>query len=318
MNWLMRRAAFLPRNNGGSDSGSSELRYRIGIVADVHSGYSQYNYEAHFPAALQNLYNRGAEYIVSCGDQANGESNWPGYISVIEESPFTRDQVYESIGNHEYDGFTAFSDAWTLFRQYARNGKLSGGTGVPYYSEFIGGDYFIFLQIEANYPNNYDCFSTAQLDWLQSELDEHYDKGYNVWLIEHAPFYGWGAGDIISSPLYPRAMDMSFAGHQRLKSIIEAHPNIIMCHGHTHIRFEDIASGVTVYAPKGSQGGCHQFHVPSITALKYVSGTSLSVDTSVGASQCWFCEVYTDKIVMQGINAYTGEDIAGIVYTITL
>lgn len=69
-----------------------------------------------------------------------------------------------------------------------------------------------------------------------------------------------------------------------------------------------------------SDGGCHQIHVPAITALKKINSASSEpgVIGGAGYSQCWIADVYTDRIVMQGINAHTGESIENIAYTITL
>ena len=324
MNWLMRRAASVSSNiinKGGSNIGPSGLRYRMGIVSDVHSGYSSYSYEANFDATLKSLKNRGAEFIISCGDQANGaDSQWSSFVSYVNNAGFGIDNVYGTIGNHEYDNNNATS-AYNKFNTYMGKNYLSGGSNVPYYCVMIDGDLFVFLVIEASSPNSVDTMSTAQLDWFESVLNEHYGKGYNIWVIEHAPFHGWGTGDIMSSPRYPRGMNMSFAGHKRLKSILEAHPDLIMCHGHTHIRFEDRDTwGVSIYAPP-KDGGCHQFHVPSVCALKKVVSMSSEpsvISPSLGQSQCWVCDVYTDKIVMQGINSYTNTDIPDMTYTIQL
>lgn len=309
MSWTKKRAAGL-MGSAMTATAPSSLRYRIGIISDVHSGYT--NSTAHFAATLQTLYDLGAREIVTCGDSAvNGtDSEWQGYIDVIEASPYTRAQLHECNGNH--DG--AAPDL-TTFRQYSNNGALSGEN--PYFSIDLFGDRFIFLAFDqSTSPASGDCFSSTQLDWLEAELAEHYDKGYNVWIVEHSLFYGWGAGDIMSAPRYPRALSMSYAGHQRLQSILIAHPQIIMVHGHTHIRLEDRDTyGVTVYAPPET-GGCHQLHVPAVSAGKYLgSSGEPAVDWSM-PPECWLCDVYANKIVFTGIRADTGAEIPGMTYTI--
>lgn len=306
MGWIKKRAAF---------ASVSGLRYRVGIVSDVHAGYSNYGFETNFAVALNNLHALGAAFIVGCGDCANGNTSyWDSYVSVIDASPYERAQIYETVGNHEYDG-TDQATAWERFNNYTNPDNT---TGKPWYSTMVNGDAFIFLVIENGSPATSDCFSTEQLDWFEAQLAEHYGKGYNVWVMEHAPFHGWGSGDIMSNPTYPRGMNMSFTGHLRLQQILIDHPDIIMCHGHTHIRFEDRDNfGVTIYAPP-EDGGCHQIHVPAITALKKINSASSEpgVIGGAGYSQCWIADVYPDKVVFTGLNAYTGEAIPNMVYTI--
>jgi len=316
MSWTRKRAAFIATLTNIEESTTSTLKYRMGVISDSHVSYT--NGESHLTSALQTLYDKKAEFIVSCGDPTvNGTDNeWSTYLNIIDSSPYGRDQIYECIGNHEFrsDGEDA---SFTKFRINANNGRLADGSGIPYFSVSINGDLFIFLMIEHSTPNSADCFSTEQLDWLESELDTHYGKDYNIFILEHSLFYGWGSGDAISngSATYPRALSLSYSGHVRLKSILEVHPNVIMLHGHTHIRLEDITSGLIVYA-EPENGGCHQLHVPSITAGKTLSSSGEpSVDWSM-PPECWICDVYSDKLVFTGIRADTGIEIPNMVYTI--
>lgn len=316
MGWIKKRAAFLSRGVFESDTSVSGLRYRIGIISDAHqlpSDASPYtNGVVHLEAALKNLHALGAQEIISCGDSCiNGtEAEWQLYVQTLTSSPFSRSQVHECNGNHD-----GAAPNLTLFKQYANNGARVGNT--PYFSIDLYGDHFIFMALDQTItPSGSEVFSDAQMEWLEAELAEHYGQGKNVWIVEHALFYGWGTGDIISSPKYSNALNMSNANNQRLKELLIAHPDCIMLHGHSHIQLEDRDPyGLVVYAPPGEDsGGCHQFHVPSICAQKELPG--LGVNSAVGQSECWFCEVYDNKIVFTGIHAYTGEAIPNMVYTI--
>lgn len=319
MNWLRQRIIHTVGSGAGVITPTAgTLRYRIGIMSDVHaiSNNSTYAHvEKHFPAALNNLYDRGAQEIITCGDSAiNGtEAEWQLYTSLIDASPFTRDQVHECNGNHD-----GAAPSLTTFKKYSNNGKLLNST--PYHAIDLFGDRFIFMSLDQGIsPSGGECFSDAQMTWLETELAEHYGKGKNVWIVEHALFQGWGTGDNLTSPGYSNGLNLSYENHAKLKEILIAHRDCIMVHGHSHIQLEDRDTyGLEVYAPP-EKGGCHQFHVPSITAQKdFSSAGSLSLDTALGQSECWFCEVYTDKIVMYGMNAYTGNDIPNMIYTITV
>lgn len=328
MNWLMRRAASVSSNiinKGGSNIGPSGLRYRIGIISDVHcqegdtSPYT--NGTAHFKAALKTLDELKAQSIICCGDccgQNSTEANWALYDGAIQSSPFKNDgsvfqkRVFTTNGNHDGLGSELF-----MSKANKHNGLTERTT--PYFSIDLFGDHFIFMAFDVGTkPSGGEVFSSAQMTWLNQELEEHYGKGKNVWLVEHALFYDWGTGDVISAagttPKYSNALNMNNTRNKELKAILEAHPDMIMLHGHSHIQLEDVNKGLDVYAPPAS-GGCHQLHVPSICAQKELPG--MGVVSSYGESECWFCEVYTDKIVMQGIYS-TGGNIPNMTYIIEL
>jgi len=293
----------------------STLRYKVGIISDVHSGYS--NFEAHFSGALNTLHELGVEQIVSCGDSTvhGTVAQWEEYVRVIEASPYGRDQIHEVNGNHD-----STDSALTNFKKYSNNGSRLNQT--PYFSLDLYGDHYIFMSMDNSVSaDTGDCFSSAQMQWLENELETHYGKGYNVFIVEHALFQGWGAGDRLVKPGYKKGLNLSKPSHAKLKELLIQHPDCIMVHGHSHIRLEDRDThDVVIYAPPGENGGgCHQFHVPAVNALKsFKNDTDLEWPWTLGRSQCWYVEVYTDKIVFQGLNAYTGAAIDGMTYTIQL
>ena len=315
MGWIKKRAAFVLASE--HRAASTGLRYKLGIISDAHSGYT--NGTAHLAAALKNLHDLGAQEIVSCGDSAvNGTvGEWQDYVNVIEASPYSRAQVHECNGNHD-----GVAPQLTTFKQYSNNGALSGGN--PYFAIDLFGDRFIFMALDkAITPNTAECFSDAQMTWLEGELAEHYNKNKNVWIVVHALFQKWGSGDNPSKPGYTGGLNDSYTNHDRLKQLLIQYSNCIILHGHSHIQLEDRDRddgkyGLVVYAPPGeNSGGCHNIHVPSVTAQKFFSAPgSLQVQWDLGESQCWLCEVYSNKIVFRGIYAYTKQEVPNMVITI--
>lgn len=292
-----------------SDAQPAGLRYRFGIISDAHaiSGNSTYaNCDVHLAATLKNLHALGAQEIISCGDSTvNGtQAEWDLYNSILEASPFGRAKVHECNGNH---------DPLDLYLTQSNNGTLAGGRAT--FALDLFGDRFLFLGLEKQLqPKNGDVFVLDQIVWLDTELQKHYGvKGKNVWLVEHALWQGWGPGDNPDSPGYTNGLRTSDANNAALKMGLEAYPEVIMLHGHSHIQLEDRDThGLVVFG----KYGCYQLHVPSVTAQKYFDGSTLRVDSSLGQSQCWLCEVYETKIVFRGIYGYTGEEIPNMVYTI--
>ena len=51
-------------------------------------------------------------------------------------------------------------------------------------------------------PAGADEFSQEQITWLSNLLSENYGKGKNIYIVEHAPIKGFGAGDRMSRPYY--------------------------------------------------------------------------------------------------------------------
>ena len=310
MNWLRQK---IIQSINGPTTGVitpvvEKLRYKIGIISDAHSGYT--NGMENFKRALASLKEMGAQEIISCGDSCvndDSTSEWENYIKAIGESPYSRAQIHECNGNHDGD-----APALSTFKQYSNNGKLfsvNNNNITPYFELNLFGDVFIFLVLDKNEEpkDQSDVFTTKQLDWLESELKEHYGiKGKNIFIVEHALFYAWGAGDVKTSPKYPGGIRITSEcpNNMRLKEILCRYPNCIMLHGHSHFSLTDTyKNGLIIYAEPGEDGGgCHQLHVPSITAMKYMSSPT-SAKYTENDSECWLCEVYTNKIVFKGKRA---------------
>ena len=316
MSWLTKKIAFshktiyTPIPNPEPEIPQSQLRYKLGIISDAHQSKTDAgpytNGVKHLTAALESLNELEVKEIVSCGDScANSgtKDEWEAYLNTIEQSPFLRSQIHECNGNHDGD-----APNLTLFKQYANNGTRAGNT--PYFSIDLYGDHFIFMALDQNTkPSGSEVFSDAQMEWLEKEIQHYYNQpNSNLWIIEHALFNAWGSGDIISSPKYANSLNMNNKNNDKLKKLLEAHPNIIFLHGHSHIQLEDgfNGQGLVIYASPES-GGCHQLHVPSICAQKELP--SMDVNSNFGESECWYCEVYTDKIIFYGIKSTTGENI---------
>jgi predicted phosphodiesterase len=247
MNWLRQRIIYTIGSGIGGNTtdvpdvpdipDAGTLRYRFGIISDAHQSAddsSPYtNGVVHLGAALNNLYSLGAQEIISCGDscaRSGTETEWQTYVNTLTQSPFTRSQVHECNGNH--DG--AAPDL-TLFKQYANNGTRVGNT--PYFSIDLYGDHFIFMALDqSTTPSGSEVFSDAQMEWLEKEIKAHYGvPGKNLWIVEHALFYGWGTGDIMSSPKYGNALNMNNANNFKLKQLMTEYEDMIFLHGHSHI-----------------------------------------------------------------------------------
>lgn len=142
--------------------------------------------------------------------------------------------------------------------------------------------------------------------FLEQEIASYNGDGF-IWIISHAPFYGWGSGDYPANPGYPNSMKLANPYNARYKEILLAHPECIFVHGHTHISYEDKSKGLVIYAEPGekiNQGGCYSFHIGSGTRTKYLAegGGSCTDRSALGRSQSIIADIYENGILMNCIN----------------
>lgn len=300
---------------------SKDALYTFSSYSDIHideenwggaAAYWQYS-EKNWENALDYSVKKKVDFIVSSGDQvtnaklANLGNEWKVYQSILAQSDYVN-PIYESGGNHEVRQDGAVKEE---LQAYIVGSGLDSNlstieSGKPYYTvtEPKTGDLFIFMALEGGYrPAKYDEFSDEQLDWLENTLKENYNKGKNIYLIQHALISGYGAGDDTVNPYYGGSINKDLPSAKRFKSIIEQYPDLIWISGHTH---EDYSLGYNYSNNDGKS--CNMIHNSSVgnpTTLKTEDGkTSLSYDFHEKSSQGYYVQVFKDSILFQGSNLY--------------
>lgn len=305
---------------------SSDMEYNFQALSDIHiqhdDSYWIYS-KQHFANALEVAAKRDAEFITVCGDAVNGysqsnlEKEWPIYLRLIADSSFTN-PVYETSGNHEVKGNGGSTATQADINLY----KIASGLDVdteamqsaPYY-EFTGpsGDHYIFMVLElSGSPNESSEFTKAQLDWFEGLLEKYYGDGNKIIVNQHALIRGYGAGDNKETPYYGGALVDTYAEVQRLKSIMEKYPDIIMLSGHSHIDFKykyniDNMDGTT----------CYTVHIPSTSSTTHPnsSGTTDYI-MSPDSSQGYFIDMYEDAVILNGTDLVKNEILPAYTYMI--
>ncbi len=300
----------------------SEKEYTFQTLSDIHfhrDGYEAYQYaDEHFTSALNAAELRGAEFVSTCGDQTNynDTKEWGQYLDTLANSNFTG-YVYEVNGNHEpYDQGEIPSTSHTnALEQFKVATGLNAGTGKmqpELYFEVTAsnGDHHIYMALELvnnkYHPGISDNFTKAQIDWLEGLLNKYKNDGKKIFIYEHAPFAGYGAGDNKVTPHYGAAMTIDaelYPQTYRFKELLEANKDIVWFSGHTHIDFKynyniDNENGTSAYS----------VHVPSTASTTTVNASGgLDYTAKADSAQGYFVDVYKDAVVLNGTDMVRNE-----------
>ena len=290
------------------NSDSGKLLYTFNSYSDVHIDTGGYyvNAEKNWKQALKFASDMDTDFIVSSGDMvtnASGpEGEWQIYEKVLAESDYVN-PVWESDGNHDMrsgvstglKSFVKASGTDSTIANYDAN--------KPYYymTEQNTGDIFIFMALENDSnPSSCDEFSAEQMQWLVNLLDTYYGTGINIYIIEHSPIKGFGAGDRMEKPYYKAHLSENFISTVQFKALLQKYPKLIWMSGHTH---EDYSMGYN-YSNENDTA-CHMIHNPAVAGSTWASPTASSLDYNKGIgynSQGYYVETYENQVIYYGAN----------------
>lgn len=215
-----------------------QKHYRFAVLADIHidlenGGENTYFIHAqkNFANALKVIKKSGCAFIVSAGDQvtnaSGAEEEWQKYREIIDRSGY-QGQIFEAMGNHEtrfakYGGCTV-DECRKEFIRYARLDKkpILRQKGKTYYAytDDTFGDAFLFLSLENGVDTPLiDNFSDEQMDWAEEMAERFTREGRRIFLIQHAPIYGFGVGDDNHEPAYQGSIRLKDTGGKSFETI---------------------------------------------------------------------------------------------------
>ena len=301
--------------------------YRFAAVSDIHIDLENGGKNTYFLYAEENFRRmlsvakeRGCEFIVSVGDPVTNASGareeWLRYREIIEGSGY-RGHIFESLGNHELRfakyGGCSLEESIREFLVYTgtKDKPVRYTKGKPYYEHLhpLFGDSFLFMATENGYDVScLDNFSDEQMDWAEALVEKRTREGRRVFLIQHAPLFGFGAGDDSENPAYEGAVRTVaengeiFRNNLRFKRLIERYKDVIWLSGHTHLRFEDEKN----YS-NNEGSACHMLHIPALsgtTRLSYDNEGNRILDRAFreDEAQGYLVDVYEDKTVFSALN----------------
>lgn len=304
-----------------------ELQVSFGALSDTHMNYQPYDRGAFEKLAysLDFLSDAGMDYLVITGDATGDrgenpdlEAQYEKHLEILQNSKFDESKVYEGIGNH---GNTP-KDAPLLDQYLGGEDEEHPFEGSPYFSLFKEGKegqrdlLFIFTAYELKAPGDsakYETFSVQQMDWIESLLTEYGETETNIFMIIHAPFLNYGAGDrknggygacIPFKEEYPQTM--------RLKGLLETYKNVVVMSGHTHVSLYDRVN----YSDEGGEFA-RTVHIGSNCQPCGYGGSDTYARSTDGrypvtveyGSEGYTVEVYERYIVFTGYNFSTGKKI---------
>ncbi|MGN1051046.1 MAG: metallophosphoesterase, partial [Acutalibacteraceae bacterium] len=321
-----------------------EKLYSFASYSDIHIaedsyGSKSYPYdEQHLAAAFDTADKRNVDFIVTSGDQVNNQngngydtSEWKTYQKILADSNYSN-PIWEAIGNHELWS----ASAGNIPAHYKSFIKATGLCKIAndsdpneaYYTfdEEKTGDHFIVMALETNfYPDRNNEFSDEQLAWVESLLEKYKNDGKNTFIIEHAGFWKWGAGDDPEDPYYDIPLMTEYNGvsmeaTKKLQSLLYKYTDAVFISGHTHIQFADqfnyvdSVDGVSTakMIHNSSVGGIRKVNATSSPHMGKLDRTNLLDET-----EGYIVDTYDDCIIFNGTNLYYNEIMPMCMYMVS-
>lgn len=314
-----------------SDIGTKPL-YSVGLISDPHvydvdEGESSYkpSYDTNAPydleRAIKYFKDNKMAFVCSCGDLTSYGTTYSlvKYKEIVDANRGDM-PVYSIAGNHEYwgepyGGGKPYPNIPTEIKAYT---EIDLFDVVEY-----GNDVFIFAgasAIEGEFTTitvklGEETKSINKYDWLVEQFNKYKDK--RIFLFMHCFLKGVGVGRAEPSIYCGDAtgiintVDMVGSYTAKFIQLLQANPNVIYFHGHSHtlLEMQEYMEGLD---PKRNANydfecGVHSIHIPSTTMPRDISnGTRVEKGAK---SEGYIMDVYEKHIVLKGIDFVSGENI---------
>lgn len=319
---------------GGLTPPNTKPLYSFGLVSDIHlydesKSWITWNPQSKFDNALSFFEEQGCVMCIAAGDLTQtgfyNEKNAGDYfLDEASQFGFYKEicdkhtiPVYELAGNHESyysQPITQNLDKW----------EAHTGTRELSYTVSQGDDLFILL----GQPRDLAVMSDEDLLWFRQALESNMDKRCFVFVHSYIEEDSGDPGDLRENSIFS---DDFWGAANRIAfvDLIKAHPNIILFHGHSHMKFEcqGLYSAMEQLTPEQEsykaanytdKNGFKSVHIPSLgrpRSIDLEAGTTPYVD---GEAQGYVVDVYEDCIVLCGMDLIHNVPIPLGVYKITI
>lgn len=251
---------------------NGEPLYSFGLVSDVHIGASNisaYGYSwTKFDNSLAYFKDIGCDFCVITGDltvtgfyTAAGED----YLDVTQFAKYKEicDKydipIYELMGNHESYYGMPISNNLDLLETYTGKSVLS-------YAFTQVDD--VFILCGQNHGSS--VMADADFQWLAETLEAYKDKRCFVFIH---PYMEEDSGDPLDVRENSIFDDKYWGAANRIafKNLLNQYPNVILFHGHSHMKFG--LQEVDVNANYTERNGFKSVHVPSLATPREIEYT---------------------------------------------
>ena len=317
--------------------------YKFGLVSDVHTDDSDYQYTqtgsynyngdegaGDFRRALRWLRDvEQVNLVCCCGDmsQAGADNEFQQSATEIANEipniPF-----YTCTGNHDVSGHTGASTFLNYFNNRTidtTSYTLSSSTAYNnsfYFEKTVPGtnrkDVFVFFS-QYYYSNpTYGQYLSADLTWLNDVLSSHTSD--RVFVFKHLFFldYAGNLGRINGSGgIYPSNNILNGQSLTQLNNMLSSYPNVYWFSGHSHWKYYLQKYQGNANIGRYGSNGAWTIHVPSCSLpidSDYSSTSGESGNNRVRKpleSQGAVVDVYMDGIVVRGIDFNTNSSLNG-------
>ncbi len=283
---------------------SGNFLYSFSTYSDIHidkGGVYYCDADKNFTQALKYSNDKGTDYIIVSGDCVTNDSGpdkeWDAYAKLLSKSDYVN-PVWESDGNHDLR-----QGVESGLKSFIKGSGTDGSKSDKSYfamTEKKSGDLFIFMSLELHKsPNLHDEFSDEQLAWVTDLIRNNYNDR-NIFIVQHSPIKGYGAGDRISNPYYAGSLNPEDSSTKAFKALLETYPNVVFLSGHTH---EDFVMDYNYSDENGTSA--NMIHTPSLAGSTMPNSTDDDLDRNNGKgfnSQGYYVAVYENEIVFYGAN----------------
>jgi predicted phosphodiesterase len=291
---------------GGLTPPRGQPLYSFGLVSDIHLYDKEHSWvtwdpNTKFDNALSYFEEQGCAMCIVCGDltqtgfYVKDDDSDEAEVPHLDEGQMAKYQevcamhqipVYELAGNHECYHEQPITQNLDKWETYTGKRELS-------YALTQGDDLFILL----GQPRDHSVMSDEDFQWFEQTLESNRDKRCFVFVHSYLEEDSGDPGDHRENSIF----DGDKWGEAKTAAFVELlrrYPNVILFHGHSHMKFEcqaqDKAANYT------EKNGFKSVHIPSLGRPRSIAGTQTPY--ADGEAQGYIVDVYEDFIVLCGMD----------------
>lgn len=308
---------------GGLTPPSGAPLYSFGLVSDCHTykgaNASDGNWKGNVKLdnALSFFEAHGCIMCIGCGDftQTGLYLNTGGTMDTTQFENFAgilarhTIPVFELYGNHESYGdhpieveagkiYTGIPSLAYTVSSGPDSDAAEGTTERPNRYAPVGGDLFVLL----SQPSWNEVMSDADLQWLAEALEANADRRCFVFIHSYIEEDSGDPGDHRENSIFD---SWGTANTSAFLEIMGQHPNAILFHGHSHMKFE--CQELDKRANYTDKNGFRSVHVPSLGRPRNIDAAAADTTPYADAeSQGYIVDVHADCVVLRGWD-FVGE-----------
>lgn len=280
----------------------AEPLYSFGLVADIHLWGVEPSWMANtkFNNALSHFENSNCAFCIIAGDLTQTglyrrtDDSDPS-TTYLDEGQFAKYKeicdkhaipVYELMGNHESYHGMPITNNLNLLETYMGKRELS-------YSVTQGNDLFILC----GQPKDAWVMSDEDFQWVKETLEANRDKRCFVFVHSYIEEDSGDAKDYRENSIFEY---WGTTKKNAFMDLLRQHDNVILFHGHSHIKFECQEMDKTANYTK--KNGFKSVHVPSLSRPRNIDTSSATTPYADSESQGYIVDVYEDCIVLNGMD----------------